>query len=68
MKAKLQLLQESKSAMVAARNWFGGAYFSSKSSVDIDFDLDRNAHGGIVPAQKFSHFVGVMDSSEYPLL
>lgn len=46
--------------MISARRWFGSVYFMSKSTADLDLDTHATA-------SKFTHFVGVMDTSEYPI-
>ncbi|CAD8048874.1 unnamed protein product [Paramecium sonneborni] len=71
LKSKLQNTIEAKEAMINARRWLGIAYFHSKSSTALDFDEQMiksyHQHGGMMPSQKFTHFVGVMDAKDYQI-
>ncbi|CAD8142220.1 unnamed protein product [Paramecium octaurelia] len=71
LKSKLQNTIEAKEAMINARKWLGIAYFHSKSSTALDFDEQMiksyHQHGGMMPSQKFTHFVGVMDAKDYQI-
>jgi V-type H+-transporting ATPase subunit a len=53
--------------MVSARKWLGNFYFMSKSSHSLDFDetKDRNYSGGMIPNQKMTHFVGLIEARDF---